>query len=112
MSSRRESIHYGKRIESDIMADASSANMEPQREGPTSTIRQRVEVMGEGEKDQEIKMPRQKIQRLRKEVARSKSQASSTTSPMPTAIVSKKIIRRRLNEEGISLQDFLRLKTP
>ena len=68
--------------------------------------------MGEGEKDQEIEMLRQEIQRLRKEVARSKSQASSTTSPMPTTTMSKKIIRRRLDEEVISLQDFLRLKTP
>ena len=58
MSSRRESIHSEKRTESDIMADASSAHMEPQREGPTSTIRQRVEEMEEGEKDQEIKMLR------------------------------------------------------
>ena len=30
---------------------------------------------------------------------------------MPIATMSKKIIRRRLDEEGISLQDFLRLKT-
>ena len=68
--------------------------------------------MGEGEKDQKIEMLRQEIQRLRKEVARGKSQTFSTTSPMPTATMSKKIIRRRLDEEGISLQDFLRLKTP
>ena len=39
MSLRRESIYSGKRTESDIMADASSAHMEPQREGPTSAIR-------------------------------------------------------------------------
>ena len=51
MSLRRESIHSRKRTESDIMADASSAHMEPQREGPTSAIRQRVEELGEGEKD-------------------------------------------------------------
>ena len=31
---------------------------------------------------------------------------------MPTATMSKKIIRRRLDEERMSLQDFLRLKTP
>ena len=43
-------------------------------------------------------------------MARSKSQTFSATSPMPTATMSKKIIRRRLDEEGISLQDFLRLK--
>ena len=112
MSLRRESIHSKKRTEPNIMADASSARMEPQREGPTSDIRQRVEEIGEGEKDQEIEMLRQEIQRLRKKVARSKAQASSATSSMPTATVSKKIIRRRLDEEGISLQDFLRLKTP
>ena len=101
MSSRRESIHFGKRIESDIMADASSAHMEPQREGPTLAIRQRVEELGE--KDQEIEMLRQEIQRLRKEVAKSKTQTFSATSPMLTATISKKIIRRRLDEEGISL---------
>ena len=43
------------------MADASSAHMEPQRERPTSAIRQRVEEMGEGEKDQETEMLRQEI---------------------------------------------------
>ena len=112
MSSRRESIHFGKRTEPDVMADASSAHMEPQREGPTSAIRQRVEEMRKEEKDQEIEMLRQEIQRLRKKVARSKSQTFSTTSPIPTATMSKKIIKRRLDEEGISLQDFLRLKTP
>ena len=48
-------------------------------------------------------MLRQEIQRLRKEVARSKTQTFSATSPMPTATMSKKIIRRRLDEEGISL---------
>ena len=84
------------------MADASSAHMKPQRKGPTSAIRQRVKVIGEGEKDQEIKMLRQEIQRLRKEVARSKSQTYSATSPMPIATMSKKIIRRRLDKEGIS----------
>ena len=73
MSSRRESIHFGKRTKLNIMADASSEHMKPQREGPTSAIRQRVEELGEGEKDQEIEMLRQEIQRLRKEVARSKS---------------------------------------
>ena len=51
--------------------------------------------MEEGEKDQEIEMLRQEIQRLRKEVVRSKSQTFSATSPMPTATMSKKIIRRR-----------------
>ena len=45
-------------------------------------------------------------------MARSKSQTYSATSPTPTVTMSKKIIRRRLDEEGISLQDFLRLKTP
>ena len=43
------------------MDDASSAHMEPQREVSTSTIRQRVEEIGEGEKDQEIEMLRQEI---------------------------------------------------
>ena len=42
------------------MANASLVHMEPQRKGPTSAIRQRVEEMGEGEKDQEIEMLRQK----------------------------------------------------
>ena len=91
MSSRRESIHSEKRTESNIMADASSTHIKHQREGPTSTIRQRVEELGEGEKDQEIEMLRQEIQRLRKEVARSKTQTFSVTSPMPTATMSKRL---------------------
>ena len=31
---------------------------------------------------------------------------------MPIAPVPKRVMRRRLDEKGISLQDFLRLKTP
>ena len=31
---------------------------------------------------------------------------------MPVAPVPERVVRRRLDEEGISLQDFLRLKTP
>ena len=50
--------------------------------------------------------------RLREEIVRGKSQASSATSPVPVAPIPERVVRRRLDEEGISLQDFLRLKTP
>ena len=50
--------------------------------------------------------------RLREEIIIGKSQASSATSLVPVALVPKRIVIRRLDEEVISLQDFLRLRTP
>ena len=54
---------------------------------------------------------REENQKLR-EVVKSKSQASSATSPVPVVPIPKRVMRRRLDEEEISLQDFFRLKTP
>ena len=59
-----------------------------------------------------MKRLREKNKKLREEVARGKSQASSATSLVPVIPVPKRVVRRRLDEEEISLQDFLKLKIP
>ena len=40
------------------------------------------------------------------------SQTSSLAPPPPHATASKKTIRWRLNDEGVSVYEFLKLKTP
>ena len=55
------------------------------------------------EQDLEIERLRKENRRLREEIVRGKSQASSATSPVPVAPVPERIVRRRLDEEGISL---------
>ena len=55
---------------------------------------------------------RLKNERLKEEIARGKSQTSSTISPLPLVPMPRKVARRMVDEEGISLQDFLRLRTP
>ena len=47
--------------------------------------------------------------RLREEIARSKSQASSTIFPLPPASIPGGVTRQVLNEEGRPPQDFLGL---
>ena len=54
---------------------------------------------------------REENQKLREEVARGKSQASSAMSPVPVVPIPESVVRRRLDEKRISLQDFFRLKT-
>ena len=46
---------------------------------------------------------REENRRLREKIIREKSQASSATSPLPVTPVPERIMRRRLDEEGISL---------
>ena len=83
--------HPRKRAAPDAVADVGSALGEPQHD-PTQT-----------EQDLEIKRLRVENRRLREEIVKEKSQASSATSPMPVALVPERVVRRRLDEEGISL---------
>ena len=82
------------------MADVSPTLGEPQHD-PAQT-----------KWDLEMERLREENRRLREEIIRGKSQASSATSPALVAPVPERVVRRRLDEEKISLQDFLRSKTP
>ena len=88
-----------KRAAPDAVADVVSALGEPQHD-PAQT-----------KWDLEMERLREENRRLREEIVKEKSQASSATSPTPVVPVPKRVVRKRLDEEGISLQDFLRLKT-
>ena len=46
---------------------------------------------------------REENRRLREEIVREKSQASSATSPMLVAPIPERVVRKRLDEEEISL---------
>ena len=92
--------HPRKRAAPDAVVDVGSALGEPQHD-PAQIGR-----------DLEIERLREENRRLREEIVRGKSQASSATSLVPVAPVPERIVRMRQDEEGISLQDFLRLKTP
>ena len=80
-----------KRAVLDAMVDVDSTLGEPQHD-PAQI-----------EKDLEMERLRVENRRLREEIVRKKSQASSATSSVPVAPVPKRVVRRRLDEEKISL---------
>ena len=83
--------HPRKRAALDAVADVGSTLGEPQHD-PAQI-----------ERDLEMERLREENRRLREEIIRGKSQASSATSPVPVAPIPKRVVRRRLDEEGISL---------
>ena len=92
--------HPRKRAALDVVADVGSALGEPQHD-PAQI-----------EWNLEMERLREENRRLKKEIIKGKSQASSARSPASIAPVPERVMRRRLDEEGISLQNFLRLRTP
>ena len=89
-----------KRAAQDAMADVGS------------TLRKSQHTSAQFDKDLKIERLRLENQRLREEIARGKSQASSTTFPSPPASIHGGAIRQVLNEEGRPHQDSLGLGTP
>ena len=83
--------HPKKIVALDAVADVGFALGEPQHD-PVQT-----------EWDLEMKRLREENRRLREEIVRGKSLASSATSPAPVAPVPERVVRRRLDEERISL---------
>ena len=92
--------HLRKIAAPDAVVDVGSALGEPQHD-PAQT-----------EWDLEMERLREENRKLREEVVRGKPQASSATSPVPVVPILERVVRRKLDEEEISLQEFLRLKTP
>ena len=80
-----------KRAAPDAVAVVGSALGEPQHD-PAQT-----------EREFEMERLREENHKLREEIVRGKSQASSATSPVPIAPVPEGVMRRRLDEKGISL---------
>ena len=83
--------HPRKRAVPDAVADVGSALGEPQHD-PAQI-----------EWDLEMKRLREENRRLREQIVREKSQASFATSSMLVALVPKRVVRWRLDEERISL---------
>ena len=66
-------------------------------------LRESQHAPAQSDQDLEMERLRHEIQKLREEVVRGKSQTSSATSPVPAAPLPGRAIRRRLDEEEISL---------
>ena len=95
-----------KRVTPETMDDVASAHIEPQRaESQQSTRLNSNERM-------EMEALRARNQALEEEIARGKAQASVTSPPQPPATVPRRMAMGTVPDEGVSIQDFLRLKTP
>ena len=77
-----------------------------------STLGESQHTLAQFHKDLEIERLRLENRRLREEIARSKSQASSTIFPSPPASIPGGVTRQVLNEEERPPKDFLKLGTP
>ena len=98
-------------------------NMPPKRDRPRkkeapntvadvgSTLGKSQHTLAQIDKDLEIERLRLENQKLREEIAKGKSQASSTTFPQPTSPIPRRVARRVLDKEGMPLQDFFGLRT-
>ncbi len=100
-------------MEPDIALDAGSAHVEPQREKSPPANRRRVNDQGEvGSRDALMEQLLAENQALREQIARGKSPAPSVVSIPPPVVVPRSLARRALDDEGITVQEFLRLRTP
>ena len=80
-----------KRAAPDAMADVGSALGEPYHD------------LAQTERDFKMERLREENHKLREEVAKGKSQTSLAMSLVPVVPIPKRVMRRRLDEEGISL---------
>ena len=96
-------------MEPDIALDAGSAHVEPQIEKSPPADRRRVDDQGEvGSRDALMEQLLAENQALREQIARGKSPAPSVVSIPPPVPVPRSLARWALNDEGITVQDFLR----
>ena len=95
-----------KRVTPETMDDVASAYIEPQRAESQQSIR-----VNSNER-MELEALQSWNQALEEEIARGKAHASVTSPPQPPATVPRRMARGTIPDEGVSIQDFLRLKTP
>ena len=108
MALRRDPSHAGKEIAAPEIFDAGSASAGAQREQtPLAITMEEFRMMRE-----EMRELRIENQALRKKMAREVSQTSSPAPSPPLGTASKKTTRQRLNDERVSVYEFLKLKTP
>lgn len=99
--------------EPEMVGDAGSAHVEPQREELPPAASQRVEEQDElRDRDQRIERLMAENRALREAITKGKYPAPSVASTPPPVPMPRSLARRTLDDEGITVQDFLRLRTP
>lgn len=121
MPPRRGPARSGKRTTLDEIPDVGSARVESQEEESPPRVRQRVQEEEPNPpviQNDEVRMLREEMKELRaenralrEEMTRGRLQVPSLV-PIPPAVMPRRIARRIVDDEGVSVQDFLKMRTP